>query len=421
MFDRDRWNEVLMTLRRNKLRSFLTMLGVAWGIFMLVVMLGMGNGLKNAVLGGFDGFATNCAFIWTMPTTKPYEGFQRGRRFTFDNEDIQLIRDRVPGIEVCSPQLQLGGWQGGNNVNYKSKTAAFSIYGAEPDVLQVEAVSIIQGRFLNQQDLNDERKVCVIGKQAVELLFEKEDPMGKYIRINGVYFMVVGVTQKKSSAHMGDNAEAKIYVPFTTFQKAFNSLNQVHWFSIVAEPGVEVSRVEKDIKALMARKHKVDPTDESAFGSFNLQEIYTMMSMLFIAISAISWIVGIFSLIAGAIGIGNIMLVSIKERTKEIGIRRSIGATPRNITGQIVHEAITLILIGGYFGLVSGVGLVENLWIVEFLFDVEIEGEFIKNPGVNISVALVAFAILFVSGLVAGLLPARRALAIRAVDALRAE
>jgi putative ABC transport system permease protein len=172
MFDKDRWNEVLMTLRRNKLRSFLTMLGVSWGIFMLVVMLGMGNGLKNAVMGGFEGFATNCAFVWTMPTTKPYAGFQRGRRFNFDNEDIRLIRDNVAGIQVCSPQLQLGGWQGGNNVNYKSRTAAFSIYGAEPDVLQVESVRLVQGRFLNQQDLNEERKICVIGLQVVDRLFE---------------------------------------------------------------------------------------------------------------------------------------------------------------------------------------------------------------------------------------------------------
>ena len=348
MFDRDRWNEVMMTLRRNKLRSFLTMLGVSWGIFMLVVMLGMGNGLKNAVLGGFDGFATNCAFIWTMPTTKPYEGFQRGRRFHFDNEDTRTIRERVPGIQVCSPELQLGGWQGGNNVNYKSKTAAFSIYGAEPDVLQVEAVRLVEGRFLNLTDLREERKICVIGKQVVDRLFEKEDPMGKYLRINGVYFMVVGRMEKKSSAEMGDNPDAKIYVPFTTFQKAFNSLNQVHWFSIIAQDGVDVGQVEKQIKRLMARKHKIDPTDDNAFGSFNMQEMYGQMSMLFIAISGISWIVGIFSLVAGAIGIGNIMLVSIKERTKEIGIRRSIGATPRAITGQIVQEALTLMSTPGF-------------------------------------------------------------------------
>jgi putative ABC transport system permease protein len=416
MFDRDRWSEVMMTLRRNKLRSFLTMLGVGWGIFMLVMMLGMGNGLKNSVMGGFDGFATNCTFIWTMPTTKPYAGFQRGRDFNFENEDTRLIRDQVPGIDVCSPQLQLGGWQGGNNVNYKSKTAAFSIYGAEPEVIQVEAVRLVEGRFLNPMDLTDERKVCVIGEQVVERLFEQEDPIGKYIRINGVYFSVVGRMRKKSSANMGDNPDAKIYIPFTTFQKAFNSLNMVHWYSIIAKPGVDVAGVEKQVKQLMARRHKVDPTDDNAFGSFNMQQMYGQMNMLFVAIAGISWIVGIFSLIAGAIGIGNIMLISIKERTKEIGIRRSIGATPRKITGQIVQEALTLIMIAGYFGLLAGVGVLEGTRAM-----VGDSSDFFKNPGVDITVALVAFAVLIVSGLLAGLLPARRALAIKAVDALRAE
>lgn len=416
MFDRERWNEVMMTLRRNKLRSFLTMLGVAWGIFMLVVMLGMGNGLKNAVLGGFDGFATNSAFLWTMPTTKPWAGFQRGRHFNFDNEDTRLIREQVPGIETLSPQLQLGGWRGGNNVNYGNKTAAFSIYGSEPDVIKVEAVRVVEGRFLNALDLHDERKVCVIGEQVVDRLFEQEDPMGKYIRISGVYFKVVGRMRKKSSAQMGDNPDAKIYVPFTTYQKAFNSMNIVHWYNLIAKPGVQVSEVERGVKKLMARKHKVDPTDENAFGSFNMQDMYQKMNLLFLAISSISWTVGIFSLLAGAIGIGNIMLVSIKERTKEIGVRRSLGATPRNITGQIMQEALTLILIAGYFGLLAGVGVLEGARALTG------EGsDFFKNPGVGIGTALVAFGVLVVSGLFAGFLPARRALAIKAVDALRAE
>lgn len=416
MFDSERWNEVMMTLRRNKLRSFLTMLGVAWGIFMLVVMLGMGNGLKRAVMSGFDGFASNCCFIWTMPTTKPYAGFQRGRRFHFDNEDIRLIRDQVPGIKICSPQLQLGGWQGGNNVNYKSNTAAFSIYGAEPEVLGVEAVRLVKGRFLNHADLNEERKVCAIGMQVVERLFDKEDPIGKYIRINGVYFQVVGLMKKKSSAEMGDNPEAKIYVPFTTFQKAFNSINMVHWFSIVGEDGEDVARIQKDVKLLMARKHRIDPTDDNAFGSFNLAEIYGSMQMLFGFIAFVSWVVGICSLLAGVIGIGNIMLISIKERTKEIGIRRSIGATPRIITGQIMQEAITLIFIAGYFGLLAAVGVLEGTRAA-----VGESSDFFKNPGVDISVAIVAFVVLILSGLLAGYLPARRALSIKAVDALRAE
>lgn len=415
MFDKDRWGEIWNVLSRNKLRSFLTMFGVAWGIFMLVVMLGMGNGLKNAVLGGFDGFATNSCFLWTMPTTKPFGGFQKGRSFNFDNEDIRLIRENVAGIETCSPQLQLGGWQSGNNVSYGTKTGAFSVYGSEPDVIKVEAVRIPQGRFLNTQDLRDERKVAVIGQDVVDQLFKPADPIGKYIKINGVYFQVVGVSRKKSSAEMGDNPDAKIYVPFTTFQKAFNSLNEVHWFTIVAKPGVSVAQVEKQIRLVMARKHKVDPTDQGAFGSWNMQQFYNNMNGLFIGISGLSWFVGICSLLAGVIGIGNIMLVSIQERTKEIGIRRSLGATPRMITGQIVQEALTLTFIAGYFGLLTGVG------VLELARSLAGDADFFKNPGVDIKVALVAFTVLILSGLVAGLLPARRALAINAVDALRAE
>jgi putative ABC transport system permease protein len=415
MFDNDRWGEIWNTLSRNKLRSFLTMFGVAWGIFMLVVMLGMGNGLKNAVLGGFEGFATNSCFLWTMPTTKPYAGFQKGRSFTFDNEDISIIRNNVPGIAVCSPQLQLGGWQSGNNVSYGSKVGAFSVYGSEPEVIQVEAIRLPQGRFLNHADLNEERKVAVIGQDVVDQLFKPEDPIGKHIKINGVYFQVVGVSKKKSSAEMGDNPDAKIYVPFTTFQKAFNALNEVHWFTLVAEPGVDVGEVEKQVRQLMARKHRVDPTDESAFGSWNMQEFYGKMNGLFIGIGGLSWFVGICTLLAGAIGIGNIMLVSIQERTKEIGIRRSLGATPRNITGQIVQEALTLTFIAGYFGLLAGVGVLEAIRSVAG------DADYFKNPGVDLVVALIAFAVLITSGLLAGLLPARRAMAIKAVDALRAE
>ncbi len=415
MFDSDRWSEIWNTLSRNKLRSFLTMFGVGWGIFMLVVMLGMGNGLKNAVLGGFDGFATNSCFIWPMPTTKPYGGFQRGRQFHFENADTEIIRRNVSGIEVCSPQLQLGGWNGGNNVSYGSRIGAFSIYGAEPEVLLVESMRLFQGRFLNHADLSEERKVCVIGQAVIDRLFEMEDPMGKYIKINGVFFQVVGLARKKGSAEMGDNPEAKIYVPFTTFQKAFNSLNEVHWYSIIAKPGEDVARIEKEVKALMARRHKVDPTDDNAFGSWNMQQMYGMMNGLFLGIGGLSWFVGICTLLAGVIGIGNIMLVIIKERTKEIGIRRSIGATPKAITSQIVMEALTLTSIAGYFGLLAGVAVLEITRAVAG------DADFFKNPGIDLFVALVAFAVLIISGLLAGLLPARRALAIKAVDALRAE
>ena len=415
MFDSDRWGEIWNVLSRNKLRSFLTMFGVGWGIFMLVVMLGMGNGLKHAVLGGFEGFATNSCFLWTMPTTKAYAGFQEGRSFTFDNEDIGIIRGSVEGLELCLPQLQLGGWQSGNNVSHGAKVGAFSVYGCEPEAIAVEAIRLPQGRFLNAADMAGERKVAVIGKDVVDQLFKPEDPIGKYIKINGVYFLVVGVSKRKSSADMGPNPDARVYVPFTTFQKAFNSLNRVHWFTLVAAPGEDVGAIEKEIRTLMARKHKVDPTDQGAFGSWNMQEFYGMMNGLFLGIGGLSWFVGICTLLAGAIGIGNIMLVSIQERTKEIGIRRSLGATPRTITAQIVQEALTLTFIAGYFGLLAGVG------VLEAVRGMTGDTKFFKDPGVDLSVALVAFAVLTAAGLLAGLMPARRALTIKAVDALRAD
>lgn len=414
MFDRERWSEIWMTLSRNKLRSGLTMFGVFWGIFMLVIMLGMGRGLSNGVLSGFSGWATNSFFMWTQGTSLPYEGFKRGRHFNFDNGDIAAIRS-VEGVELVAPRLQLGGYRGANNVNYKDKNGGFSVNGDMPAILQFQSANITEGRFLNEKDIRDDRKVCVIGPKVVETLFVREDPVGKYIRIQGVYFQVVGLHVPKASAMHDDGQASTIFIPFSTFQKAFNSMNIVHWFSISAKPGVLVSDLETRIKRLMAKRHKVDPNDPLAFGGFNLQEKFQQMNMLFVAISALSWFVGILTLIAGVIGISNIMLVIVKERTKEIGIRRSIGARPGNITGQIMLEALTLTFIAGYFGLLAGVGTLEGINAIG------IQGGFFKNPEVELNVAVVALVVLIISGLVAGYIPARRALSIKPVDALRAE
>ncbi|MCB0794222.1 MAG: ABC transporter permease [Flavobacteriales bacterium] len=415
MFDRDRWDEIWMTISRNKLRSFLTMFGVSWGIFMLIVMLGMGNGLRSGVLGSFEGWATNSCFIWTMRTSMPFEGFQRGRRFNFENSDIDAIRTGVEGVDVVAPRLQLGGWRDANNVSYKGSTGAFNVYGDIPDVIKIQATRILQGRFLNEKDIRDERKVCVIGSKVARMLFKDVDPMGEYLKIKGVYFRVVGVHHPRASAEMGEDKSGDIHIPFSTFQKAFNSINMVHWFSVTGKPGVEVAQIEKEVKLLMAKRHKVHPEDPLAFGSWNMQQMFNMMSMLFIGIGALSWTVGILTLIAGVIGISNIMLVIIKERTKEIGIRRSIGASPASITVQIILEAISLTFIAGYIGLVGGVALLEAIGAIG------IESDFFASPEVDLSVALVALTVLLVSGLLAGLFPSRRALRIKAIDALRAE
>ncbi|MCB0768923.1 MAG: ABC transporter permease [Flavobacteriales bacterium] len=415
MFDSDRWSEIWNTLSRNKLRSFLTMFGVFWGIFMLVVMLGMGNGLSRGVLGSFDGWATNSCFIWTMRTSIPFDGFKRGRSFNFENSDIEAIKTQVDGVDIVAPRLQLGGWRDANNVSYGNKTGAFNVYGDVPEIIGIQATQILQGRFLNHRDLAQATKVCVIGTKTESMLFDNVPALGKHIKINGVYFRVVGVHKPKASAEMGEDKSGDIYLPFSTFQKAFNSVNMVHWFSVTGKPGVEVSRIEKDVKLLMAKRHRVHPDDPLAFGSWNMQEMFNMMNMLFLGISIISWIVGICTLLAGVIGIGNIMLVIVRERTNEIGIRRSLGATPANITSQIIMEAISLTFIAGYFGLVFGIALLEGITAMN------IESDFFSSPEVDLNVALVALTILLVSGLLAGLFPALRALRINAVDALRAE
>lgn len=415
MFDRDKWSEIWVTITRNKLRSFLTMLGVSWGIFLLIAVLGMGKGLQNGTLQGFDGWATNSMFIWTMRTSMPYEGFKRGRRFNFHNADIEAIKQKIEGVEVVAPRLQLGGWRGANNIVYKNKTGAFNVYGDIPEIIKIEAVRILDGRFHNYKDQADARKVCVIGTKVRDILFEGEDPIGEYIKIQGVYFRVVGLHEPKASSDMGESKDAAIYIPFSTFQKAFNSLDMVHWFSITGKPGVQVSEIQTEVKLLMAKRHKVDPEDPMAFGSWNMQDMFQQMNMLFIAIAGLGWFVGILTLVAGVIGVSNIMMVIIKERTKEIGIRRSIGATPGNITSQIILEAITLTFVAGAFGLMAGIALLEGI------NSMEMEGDFFAKPEVDLSVALVALAVLIVSGLIAGYVPARRALKINTVDALRAE
>lgn len=416
MFDSDRWNEVWSTLSRNKLRSFLTAFGVGWGIFMLIMMLGAGNGLGNGVNRAFAGWASNSCFIWAQTTSLPYQGFPRGRMFSFDNGDIELIRRKVHGVDALAPRLQLGGWRGGDNVEYKGRAAAFSVNGDMPDILRIQGTEVTSGRFINEKDVHDARKVAVIGSRVVELLYEPdEDPLGTWIKVQGVYFQVVGVHRPKASSNMGGDQSAVVHVPFSTFQRAFNSLNRVHWFALTAHEGVPMAQVQADIKRMLAEKHRIHPDDDLAFGGFNVEEMFDLTNNLFMAISALGWFVGLLTLLAGAIGVSNIMLVIIRERTNEIGIRRSIGATPTNITSQVMLESLTITVIAGYLGMVIGLLLLEAVNATGF------ESPFFAQPEVDLKVALVALAALILSGLLAGWMPARRALSIKAVDALRAE
>jgi len=420
MFDRDSWQEIFHTLKKNKLRTFLTAFGVFWGIFMLIIMLGSGNGLENGVRSGMGDFASNSFFVWTQRTTIPYKGFPRGRFFNFKNDDIQALRDNIPEIQYIAPKIR--GWssgEGSNNTVRGEKTGNFSIMGEYPVWNKIDPMKMLSGRFINEIDIQERRKVAVIGTRVRDVLFSPdEEPVGEYIRIQGVYFQVIGVfSPLNTNINFGGEKEQSIYLPFTTLQKTYNYGDVVGWFSITSQPEVPASLAEEKAIALLAARHSVHPDDEEAFGHFNLQEEYNQMTGLFNGISTLIWIVGIGTLLAGVIGISNIMLVIVKERTQEIGIQRAIGATPFKIMTQIITEAIFLTSFAGYFGLVFGVAIVEG--INYLLVNSGGENEMFQRPEVDFNIAVTALAILIVSGAFAGFIPAQRAIRIRPIDALR--
>jgi putative ABC transport system permease protein len=417
MFDRDRWQEIYITLSRNKLRTFLTAFGVFWGLFMLIIMLGSGNGLKNGVTAGFGDFATNSFFTWTWRTSMPYKGFPQGRRFNYNNSDIQAIRDNVPEADVVAPRVQLGNYGGSNNVTRGLNSGAFSVYGDYPEIFTIQSYRVDEGRLLNLNDENEKRKVAVIGTRVRDELFAKgEDPLGESIEINGVYFTVIGVFKSTRSMDRGEEDATSVFIPFSTFQKTFNYQNIVGWFAITSKPDVPASVVEDKVIALLKERHSVHPDDPQAIGHFNLEKEYNQMMGLFLGIEILIWIVGTGTLLAGVIGVSNIMLIIIKERTSEIGIRRAIGAPPIDIVRQIVLESMVLTTIAGYLGLVIGVGILEGLSTA-----LGEGGMFFSNPTVDINVAVKALAVLVISGALAGLIPAYRALRIKPIEAVRTE
>jgi len=421
MFDRDRWYEIYSTLRSNKLRTFMTAFGVFWGILMLIIMMGSGNGLRNAVFDGFQDFATNSAFIWTRQTSIPYKGLPRGRQWLFNNEDMKALRESLPEIGYLAPRLQPWSGTGDNNVVRGIKTANFDIFGDYPDYFRIDPVTMLAGREINDIDINENRKVAVIGNQVRDEMFEKnEDPIGQYIRIRGVYFQVVGVFEPRNkNISFGGDKERTIFIPFTSLQIAYNMGDQVHFIAVTAKENIPVSILEKKVMALLADRNKVAPEDEYAFGHFNLEEEFIQMNGLFNGINVLIWIVGIGTLFAGVIGVSNIMLIVVKERTHEIGIQRSIGATPWKVIGQILMESVTLTAMSGMIGLVLGVGILEL--INRQMASSGNEAEMFKNPGVDFSIAVTALIVLIFSGLFAGFIPARKAVSIKPVEALRAE
>lgn len=418
LFDLDNWQEIFNTLKKNKLRSILTAFGVFWGIFMLLVMMGVGSGLQNGVNSDFKDRATNSVYIWAQRTSMPYRGFTRGRRYSLDNGDIAALREGIPELADLAPRHQRGNYQGDDNVFRNDKAGAFTFYGDYPDIQQVQLFGISQGRFFNRYDLEEKRKVAVIGEQAVRLLYDKgEDPIGSFIRTQGIFFQVIGVFKSNRPKDKQEEDANTIFIPFTTFQQTFNQGNQVGWFAMTSIPGVPASVVEEKALAILARNHTIAPNDKRAIGHWNAEKEFNKVQNILFGIKAMIWFVGISTLLAGMIGVSNIMLIIVKERTAEIGIRRAIGASPASIIGQIMLETIFLTSVAGYLGLVSGVFVIET---VSSIMAQGEQPELFQNPEVDFQIAVIALIILVVSGAIAGLLPAQRAVSIKPVDAIRA-
>ena len=417
MLQKERWDEILEALNANRFRTIMTAFGVFWGIFILVILLALTNGLKNGVQADFGDFATNTIFMWTQSTSMPYQGFTKGRNFNFRQSDVALLKEKFPELRFVSPRNQLGGFRGSNNVTRGDKTGAFNIYGDNPEYINQEPLDVLKGRFLSYSDIQDERKVAVVGTDVIKSLFDfGEEPIGSYIKINGINFMVIGVVKKTSS--QGDNQEDAntIYIPFSTFGKAFNYGDIVGWMAITAIDEVPITQIKPDIMKEMRAAHKVHPDDERAIGHFDLAEQFQKITGLFSILSFVGYFVGALVLMSGVIGISNIMLIVVKERTKEIGIRRALGATPREIRGQVLQESMFLTLISGMAGISFAAGLI---WIMNTLLDAAGSVENFANPSVSVGVIFIALTILVISGLLAGMIPATRATQMKPVDALR--
>ena len=420
LFDLDNWHEIWTALKKNPVRTFFTAFGVFWGIFMLVVMLGSGKGLQNAVYQGFGDFATNSFFMWAQKTSMPYQGFKQGRSYFFNNDDIEGIRRNVTEVKLVAPRLQGGGHNGASNVVRGKETGAYNIYGDYPDFFKIDPVDITAGRFINQLDVKDERKIAVIGTSVVKDLFKADEkPIGQYIRIQGVYFKVVGLFKSKKKGGQADRDNNSIFLPFSSMQRTFNYGNKVFWFAITSADNVPASIAEEKVLALMKKRHHINPKDTQAIGHFNVEKEFKKMNGLFIGINVLVWIVGIGTLLAGIIGVSNIMLIIVKERTREIGVKRALGATPLNIISQIILESVTLTTLAGYIGLVIGVALLSL--IDKIMVNSGAGSQFFLHPEISFKVGITALAVLVISGIFAGLIPAKRAVSIKPVEALRDE
>jgi len=416
MFDIDKWQEITAALKKNKLRTILTGLGVMFGILILVTLLGIGRGFQNNIQSSLGNFATNSTAFWVERTTKAYKGLPRNRFYRFTNDDIIALKRSIPELEHIAPDIS--GWSGNatHNTFRDDKKGNFRVKGTSPEMNKVNPVDVTSGRFINENDLKEFRKVITIGPRVQELMFEEdEDPVGQYLKVNGIFFKIIG-TVKPLSRNMG-NRDDVIQMPFTTVQQLYNYGDKFYSFIATAHVGESVAELQDKIFEILARRHSIHPDDKQAIGNINIARLFNKIFGLLNSIGFLFWVIGFGVLLTGVIGVSNIMHVVVKERTKELGIKRAIGARPLSVVGQIINESVFLTTFAGFWGLVIGVVIVEGIGkMTEGNPDAQI-----LNPFVDIKVALIALGVLVFFGVLAGLLPAQRAIKIKPVDALRYE
>ncbi|CAM2065145.1 ABC transporter permease [Sulfidibacter corallicola] len=414
LFNPDHWQEIGQTVRKHKLRTFLTAFSVAWGIFMLILLLGAGKGLENGVRYQFRDDATNSIWITPRRTSVPYRGLRPGRSVRFTDDDYRMVRDTIGGVEHITARFVL---RGDFRVRYGDEYSTFGIRSVHPDHLYLENTLMQEGRFINELDIRDRRKVAAIGTRVVTSLFGRKNPIGEWIDINGIQYRVVGVFHDIG----GEGEQRMIYIPISTGQVAYGGGNQIHrlMFTIGDASFDESKLIESKVVDLLSERHVFDPEDPRAMRVANLVEHYEQFAQLFKGIAVFVWLVGLGTIIAGIVGVSNIMFIAVKERTREIGIRKALGAPPSSIIGLFLLESITITVLAGYLGMVAGIGLIEGVQAV--LQKMPSQPDFFRNPSVDFWTAATATLVLILAGVTAGYFPARRAAAVDPIEALRDE
>jgi len=411
--DIDRFKEILDTLTRQKSRTFLTGFGVFWGVFMLVGLVGGGDGLKEMLSNNFKGFATNTAVVFVQPTTKPYNGLRKGREYHMNYKDAERLKAQIPELDIVAPILSKWGCSAAN----ADRRSSCTVKGVSPDYGRIETPQLRYGRYINSMDIEQCRKVCVLGKKVYKTLFPSGgNPCGQYVRIDSIYYNVVGVDYATGNISINARAEESIILPISLMRKAYNYGDKVEMICTTGKPNVKVTTIVQRMREVIARAHNVSPDDEKSILILNTEEVFSMMDNLFSGVNFLIWLVGIGTLLAGAIGVSNIMMVTVRERTTEIGIRRAIGATPKNILSQIMAESIVLTSVAGMSGILFVVLILQGLEMANTS-----DGVVAAHFQIDFWTAVGAVVLLSVLGIMAGLAPAMRAMSIKPVDAMRDE